>query len=95
METITCGLLGDGNEYTLALNPAMSDTKEIIKIKEESNLIPCRCLLAPRCRAFEASVVTSDGDALMFKYKKEFGWPILMFCRPKFEVYDAQNRSIG
>ena len=97
MESYTLGFCGEENVYSLTMKPGgMGDSREIVKIKEESPNIPCRCLLPPRCRAFEATVVTADDkEEVMFKYKKEWGWPIMMFCRPKFQVFDKDNTCIG
>ena len=96
MESYTLGLCGENNEYSVTMKPGgMGDAREIVKIKEESPNIPCRCLLPPRCRAFEATIVSAEGEETLFKYKKEWSWPIMMLCRPRFEVFDKDNKCIG
>lgn len=94
MEALTCGCLVADREFQMSINPAMTGSREVITIKEDASFL-CKCLLAPRCRAFKGTLTSSEGNETMFTYEKPFGTPLCMFCRPEFDVFDHEQRKIG
>lgn len=64
--------------------------KLLFTIEQESDCIPCRCLISTKKRGYKTNLKFPDTEVTAFQ-KKEFNLGCLCLCRPETDIWDLNE----